>query len=73
MYGAARSLNRLAEPYFLSLKEHDELVAAAVRSRNTVRVGENTYHAFHLALQAVNAPKIRHGYGRLSVPITRPH
>jgi hypothetical protein len=65
MHGIARSLNRLAEPYFLSLKERDELVAAAVRSRKAVRVGENTYHAFQLALQAVNAPKVRHGYGRL--------
>jgi hypothetical protein len=73
MHGIARSLNRLAAPHFLSLKEHEELVAAAVCSRKTVRVGENTYHAFWRTLQAVNAPKIRHGYGRLMAEQSRRH
>jgi GNAT superfamily N-acetyltransferase len=73
MHGVAQSLNRLAEPHFLSLKEHDELVAAAVRSRKMVRVGENVYNAFHLALLAVDARKIGHGYGKLMVEQSRRH
>lgn len=73
MCGVAQSLNRLTEPHFLFLKEDDELVAAAVRNRKTVRVGEKIYNAFHLALLAVEERKIGQGYGKLLAEQSRHH
>jgi hypothetical protein len=73
MCGVAQSLNRLTEPHFLSLKEDDELIAVAVRSRKRVRVGENTYNAFHLALLAVEEHKIGQGYGKFLAEQSRRH
>jgi L-amino acid N-acyltransferase YncA len=65
MHEVAAVLDRIVEPHFLSLKENDELVAVAVRSRKTTRVGGEVYSAFHLAMLAVESAKVGQGYGRL--------
>ena len=72
-FGLEEEFDRIPQLYTLELREAGRLVGCYALADKTVRIGDERLRAVHRMFLAVEASRLRAGYGRLLVEQTRRH